>query len=261
MELPVYVSKKGTKVVRSTELHRALQLTDHHYPTNVRRWLQDVYEFHDTIRRPQGMKDYAKCPKQADSLLADYYLSTELAKLIALASRSKVKLRVARYLSLEEEDADRPEAISYQDVLSLVELIKAMSFRSCRLAAEEFHKQVFYQRHSDGDYWNQYRTQLLGYKKEDLRKKLTNLKKHPSERASLRDLIGLWDPNELIRIAILDHFAGQGKHISYAQAMGKIAKELAAQMQVELVDDRREGNLFAPQVDPETVRRIKRPAA
>lgn len=261
MEPTIYVSKKGTKVVKSTELHRALQLTDHHYATNVRRWLQDIYEFQDGIRRPQGMKDYAKCPKRSDSLLVDYYLSTELAKLITLASRSKVKLKVARFLSLEAEEIDRPEALSYQDVLSLVELIKAMSFRSCQLAAEAFHKQVFHNREGQEGFWNAYRTQVIGYKKEDLRKKLLQHKQCPSDRASLRELMVLWDPTELIRVAVIDHYAGQGKHLSYAQAMGKVAKELAAQLQIELVDDRKEGNLFAPQVDPDMIRQIKRPAA
>jgi hypothetical protein len=62
MNLPILTSKKGTRVVKASELHRALGLADHHYQTNVRTWIKDVYQFPDAIRRAEGMKDYA--PRQ-----------------------------------------------------------------------------------------------------------------------------------------------------------------------------------------------------
>ncbi len=60
MELQVLVSKKGTKVVTATNLHQILQLADHHYAANVKKWLSDVYEFSDGIRKPIAMRDFAK---------------------------------------------------------------------------------------------------------------------------------------------------------------------------------------------------------
>jgi len=70
MDLQILVSKKGTKVVTATNLHQALQLLDHHYATNVRKWLQDVYEFADGVRKPAKMQDYAP-RKQKNSALID----------------------------------------------------------------------------------------------------------------------------------------------------------------------------------------------
>ena len=79
MELQVFVSKKGTKVVCATDLHKTLQLTDHHYATNARRWIHDIYQFEDGIRRPEDLRDYAKrvTKESKRGLLTDYYLSLE----------------------------------------------------------------------------------------------------------------------------------------------------------------------------------------
>lgn len=98
MELEVLQSRKGTKVVSATSLHTALRLPTHHYGTSVRRWLRDLYEFGDGgIRKPQPLRDFAKRPRPGEPI-EDFYLTLELAKLIALRTNSKVKLKYARIL-------------------------------------------------------------------------------------------------------------------------------------------------------------------
>jgi phage anti-repressor protein len=98
MELVVLESKKGTKVVSATNLHHALKLPNAQYGANVRRWLRDLYEFSDGgIRKPQAMRDYARRPRPGEPV-EDYYITLELAKLIALRTTSKVKLKYARML-------------------------------------------------------------------------------------------------------------------------------------------------------------------
>jgi len=69
MDLTIRISKKGTRVIKASELHRALGLNDNHYQNNVRHWLKDVYQFNDGIRRPQGMKDYARDPKSKGKVI------------------------------------------------------------------------------------------------------------------------------------------------------------------------------------------------
>jgi phage anti-repressor protein len=96
MELEIMQSRKGTKVVATTQLFAVLELPKAQYGTLIRRWLRDLYEFHDGgIRRPQPLRDYAKRPRPNEPI-EDYYVTLELAKLIALRSSSKVKLRYAR---------------------------------------------------------------------------------------------------------------------------------------------------------------------
>ena len=262
MELQVFISKKGTKVVLATDLHQVLQLTDHHYATNVRQWLKDIYQFSDGIRRPEALRDYAKRNTREGGLLDDYYLSVELAKLIALNSRSRLKQKYAAFLLKHEQDTERAQVLSPDEVLRLMELIKAMSLVSCQLAVEEAHLALYRERNEgSADYWRAYRAELVGFKKEDLRRKLRASNQSVQEKATTRDLLQRHDPQELIRIAIIDHFISIGKSPDFAREMGDLAKQLAREMKIDIIDDRQTGgSLFAPQVDPDLIHRLKQPA-
>jgi hypothetical protein len=104
MELEVLQSRKGTKVVAATNLYEVLQLPRQQYGTHVRRWLRDLYEFGDGgIRKPQPLRDFAKRPRPGEPI-EDFYLTLELAKLIALRTTSKVKLRYARLLDAADHN-------------------------------------------------------------------------------------------------------------------------------------------------------------
>lgn len=97
MKLEVFESKQGTKVVTASNLHAALKLPVRQYGAMMRRWMRDVYEFQDGIRRPQPYRDFAKRPRPGEPI-EDFYLTLELAKLIALRTTSKDKLKYARLL-------------------------------------------------------------------------------------------------------------------------------------------------------------------
>lgn len=99
MELDVLESKHGTKVVTASNLYQVLQLPARQYGVHLRRWMKDLYEFHDGIRRPQSLRDFAKRPRPGEPF-EDFYLTLELAKLIALRTNSKQKLKYARLLDL-----------------------------------------------------------------------------------------------------------------------------------------------------------------
>ncbi|MCB0526043.1 MAG: hypothetical protein R3A50_08550 [Saprospiraceae bacterium] len=99
MALEIFVSKKGTKVVTASSLFSALKLPVRQYGSLVRRWLRDVYEFKEGIRKPQAYRDFAKRPRPGEPI-EDYFISLELAKLIALRTNSKSKLKYARMLDL-----------------------------------------------------------------------------------------------------------------------------------------------------------------
>jgi len=103
MELEVLESKKGTKVVTASSFHAALKLPVRQYGAQVRRWMRDVYEFNDGIRRPQLYRDYAKRPRPGEPL-EDFYLTLEMAKLIALRTNSKHKMKYARLLEVVEHN-------------------------------------------------------------------------------------------------------------------------------------------------------------
>lgn len=257
MEIAVFTSKKGTKVVTAMDLHQALELSNHHYGVNVRRWLKDVYQFQDGIRRPVVMKDYALRKQKDASVLEDYYLSIELAKLIALQSKSKVKLKLARYLQEIEASEGSQMPLDQDEVLNMIELVKAMSMRSCQEAAEQRHLEVYAARNgnSTGNWWL-YRASLLGFNAEDLRTRLEH-KGISSKGKSQRQMLQYLEPLETIRMAIVDHFMALGKTAAFARAMGDLAKNLGKQLELEVFDDRLAGNMFAPEINTALVQQVK----
>jgi len=263
MQLTILTSKKGTRVVKATELHRALGLADHHYQNNVRLWLKDVYQFVDGIRRPEGLKDFARSPQSQGQLMQEYYLCVELAKLVALGSRSKVKQAVATKLSKEEEVYPEHAQLSTTEMLELLEQTKAMARISCQKAAESRHFSHYANRRTEGgNFWNHFRReQVVLTTMADLKEQLTRRGQHVTTTYDLRDLLTRVDAYELIRIGIVDHYASLGNSIPYAQQLGKLAKELAKQLRLEVVDDRQGDLLFAPVADAEVVRKLQRVAA
>lgn len=262
MELNIHISKKGTRVVKATELHRALGLADHHYQQNIRHWLRDVYQFHDGIRRPEGLRDFARSPRSQGGLLQEYYLALEFAKLIALGTRSKVKQAVATRLAKEEDLYPEQVNLSVAATLELIEQVKAMARVGCQEAAESRHQQYYATRHTDSAYWNHFRREQLGLPTmAELREELERRQDKAPARATLRELLQRVAPYELIRIGIVDHYAALGNSLTYARQVGALALELARQLRLEIVDDRQGELLFAPEVKAEIMQKMTRSAA
>ena len=260
MDLPVYISKKGTKVVAATELHQALQLTDHHYATNVKRWITDVYQFRDDIRRPQKLRDFANRKTKSNPILKDYYLTVELAKLICLSSKSKVKLKYAKLLShieIEETQANSAE-LNETDVMKVLELAKAMSMVSCQEAAEKSHLKVYETRNGgQTKNWWKYRSEVLGYSAAGLRRKLLAVGK-PAQGKTQRQMLLQIDPSESIRTAVIDQYMAMGKTRAFACSMGDLAKRFAKEMRIEVQDDRAGmASLFSPNANAHLMNEIK----
>lgn len=261
MNLAILISKKGTRVVKATALHRELGLADHHYAANSRKWLQDVYQFKDGIRKPAGMTDYARAGKKGKEIVSDYYLSLELARLITLASKSKFKQPLANKLLREEEVYPERVQLAPQEMLQLLEQTKAMSRFSCQSAAEARHHARYTRQRHNSDYWNQYRSDFIGYKKSDLLLRLRGFGRKVSAARSFRELIFQYDPTELVRIGIIDHYAAQGFSLNYANQMGDLAKAMAKELRLEVFDDGRGDQLFASPVDAEVMAKLQRGAA
>lgn len=262
MNLLILTSKKGTRVIKSTHLHRALGLKDEHYSDNIKQWLSDVYQFQDGIRKPQAMSDFARAKGNPDNLLKEYYFSLEMARLVALHSRSKLKEAVANKLAREEVAYPQQVRLDTEAMLKLLELTKAMTRFSCQLAAEQRHQAAYtHRREGNGEYWHAYRKEVVGYSKEELLAELSAKGVKIAKQSSLRALLLRKDALELIRIGLIDLYAAQGHPLSYALEIGRIGRRLAEQMQLEVVDDRLGELLFAPAVDQATVASIVGAAA
>lgn len=260
MDLNIFISKKGTKVVLATELHQALQLADHHYANNVKKWINDYYEFLDGIRKPIRLQEFAKRRSEAATFWQDYYLSIDLAKQICLRSKSKLKLKYATLLSKANEE-EQELGLKTEQLTHLIELTKAMTLISCQEACERQHLRVYKERNQDSAAnWWQYRAQVLGYSAEDLRNKLRR-KGMNDQQGNQRAMLSKLEPLELIRAGIVDLFIGIGKSVQYANKMGSMAKEIAQSLELELIDDHSKIDLFTTAIDPELVLKLKKPLA
>ena len=105
-EIQVLISKKGTKVVIASHLHRSLRIPMFKFNRNIAKWIEGVYAFEDDMRCPVEFKDYGE-RKIEFGKQKDYYLSLELARLISLQAEtdSKIKLELAKHLAALEDGA------------------------------------------------------------------------------------------------------------------------------------------------------------
>ena len=262
MELNIHISKKGTRVVKASELHRSLGLADHHYQANVRSWVKDVYQFADGIRKPVGMQDYARARRSQPEVVHEYYFQLELARLVALASRSKVKQAVATKLLKEEAVYPEHVQLTAEQTLELLEQTRAMSRMSCQIAAEDRHLKAYVRRTGSQDYWNRYRVEhVTRVTMEELREDLTRRGIPFNRNYRMRELLVRSRPLESIRCGIVDHYAAQGFSTTYANEVGRLALELAERLKIEVVDDRKGEGLFTAPVDADLVRQLQRVAA
>lgn len=251
------ISKKGTKVVRATELYQVLELPAAQYARNLKKWLSDVYEFRDGIRKPVKMQDYANRPS-GDPLIDDYYFSIEMAKLITLNSHSRVKQKYARYLFSLEERVENAELLSKEQVVAVLEMAKAMGLVSCQTASQQRHLEMYEQRNGgNAANWWQFRSRLLGYSADDLREK-TERSGKPAKGKSQRQLLLAIDKYEMVRSGVIDLLMGMGKSERFARNIGDLAKVFAREMRVEIFDDRPgTASSFLPDVNRAVVQEIQ----
>lgn len=256
MELQILVSKKGTKVVLASSLHAELGLPNKQYAANLRHWLHDIYQFHDGIRRPEHFKDFAK-RQTKEVAMDDYYLSIEFAKLVTLSSKSKSKLKYATWLLGQEDLAEESDLLSIDQVMAVLELSKVMGLVSCQTACEQKHLETYEERNhgSAANWWN-FRSELLGYSSEKLKKAMQNLGKR-ADGKSQRQMLMQVDKYEMVRTAVVDLFMSLGKSADYARSLGDLAKAFAKEMNVEIFDDREASPAFLPKLNGVLAEEVK----
>ncbi|MEM9528084.1 MAG: hypothetical protein AAGA31_15835, partial [Bacteroidota bacterium] len=174
-----------------------------------------------------------------------------------------VKQAIATKLCKEESVYPEHVSLSAEDTLELLEQTKAMARISCQKAAESRHFAYYTSRREDGaTYWNHFRREQVVYTTmADLKDALSKRGQSTASKHDLRDLLVRVDAYELIRIGIVDHYAALGNSLPYAQELGRLAKKFAAELRLEVVDDRKGDLLFAPVADVEIVRKLQRAAA
>ncbi len=262
INLQIFISKRGTRVVRATDLYRALALPAAQYAVNMRKWLKGIYEFQDGLRKPQSMRDFAR-RKKGDPLVEDYYLTLEFAKLLCLRSGSKHTLKCARYLDAHLRNTGSAHRRVLREMQVLLNLLKEMRKLSNQQACERRHAALYKKRNGGKMHgWWAYREKLFsGKDKEKWAGQVTASGRAAGAYAS-RALLLARDPAELIRRGVADWLLAQGKHPDYALGMAGLAKEMALLLGVKVENDlpRYEQYSLFSQIHPATTAREEQSA-
>lgn len=256
MKLQILKSKKGTQVVTASNLHQVLQLPTHHYNRNVKAWLSDIYAFGDAVRFPLELKDFSVRLLE-NSPRRDYYISVELAKMIALNSTSPVKAKYARQLAALDQNAIAAKSLTVEQVMAILELTKVMGLMSCQKSVEQQHLEYYRNQAGYTAHWWTYRANLLGYSVEQLREKMSEIGKNYRGKNYLQMLMQL-DKYEIIRMSVIDLFIALGKNEAYAKNVGNLAKFFAKELNVQIWDDRNTTIPFAqPDMNTQLVQEVR----
>ena len=258
MELQILISKKGTKVVTASNLYGVLGLAEQHYSINIKKWINEFYEFGDTIRKPIRLQDFAKRKIPNNPILQDYYLSVELAKKITLNSKSKFKQKFAKQLHALQDRADYAKSLTKEQIETVLEVTKTMTRISCQESAERQHQEIYTTRNggSSANWWK-YRSHILGYSADFLRKKLEAEGKSHKGKTQRKMLLHLNDKAEMIRTAVIDLFMAMGKNAAHAKQLGDLAKFFAQEMKMDVYQDIESGNLFASSINTAMLGELK----
>ena len=234
MEFNVLTSQKGTKVITATNLHLVLGLNNAQYNTNLKKWLNDVYEFKDGIRKPKPLRDFAKRKARENAIINDYYISIEFAKLISLKTNSKSKLKYALQLQALEDQDRHDTLVTKEEIIKAIELAKLLSFTAYQETCERQHFKKYEARNggSSANWWR-HRAQVLGYSTTSLRQKAQKLGKKVDGK-SQKQILNQIDKYEMVRTAAIDLFIAIDKPCRYARKMGDLTKTIAQHLNLKI---------------------------
>lgn len=227
------VSKKGTVVITASQLWVLMGGKEELFESAVSRWLSDVYEFDEVIRKPLRNTDYGlrKSAEEEGSKVEDYYLTLAFAKQIVLRYAIKNKLELSKRIKAKEIKSGLRKNFSTEEIVEIMHLSKAMTDESFQIRSEERHFNFYKERRGNTAYWWKYRAEILGIT-------VGKIKKWMEKRGTVvhgksgRDIIKSHDGYELIRIGVIDYLVAQGKHWHYAKHAGELAKLFVKEMEV-----------------------------
>lgn len=249
--IKIHTNQQGGKYVIASELYSILALRDKDYSRNVKNWFLEEYEFQnsDNLRTPIKDKDYSSYMRKTSAKggrpRQDYILSLELSKLIALDSRSKVKKRYAKWLLSLEKKVENLEYLSVDQVAAIYKILNFFKYISNQKAMLEIHKERFVEdfdkKGNPYAHFNNFRNQLLGIGKNELRKRVVEYcqKEHKSIKLTKKDKftqIHTVNPYDTLTHAVIDWLYTQDKSegvLKFASVIKRIAEQTELEFETE----------------------------
>lgn len=220
---------KGNAAVLASELHARLGVK-----TPLRTWFPrmvkhgfeegpDFYRLNKNVRSANGMEKEK----------FDWIMTLDMGKEVALLSNTDAGKAIRRYLIQQDQKVQTGALLSHSQLAVLMDLVSVAGFASMRHQCERMH----YDRWGQTATWWTHRAKVLGYSPATLKTQMRAIgRKYKNQEQALATL----EPNELVRVAVVDLFIGLGKSTEYALNMGEAAK-LFAQRMPPLFDNDRAG--------------------
>jgi len=123
-----------------------------------------------------------------------------------------------------------------------------MSRTSYQELAEKMHF-AYFERQNNTMEWGDYRTAMINNHASLSHKLSMQWNKKTAENVRKKCLSQ--QPNELIRIAVMDFLISKGKSVLYASKMAGLAKDFADEWEISIYEDNVSAHLFAPTLDTE----------
>jgi phage anti-repressor protein len=203
----------GKMYASAKELHNELGIKD-----NVSTW------FNRNCKRAifENEKDFIALKQESTGgrPSLDYLLTKESAlTLVALSSGQYAKnVRLEIIKAFEEKQTGI--SLNVDQISALTDIVKAVTLVSNQKLCEGKH----YYFYNQPETWWDYRAGILGYSKESLKEKLSELNiAYKSQKQALIHI----QPSEIIRTSVIDLLISLGKGVEYALNVANFAKVIA----------------------------------
>jgi hypothetical protein len=167
-----------------------------------------------------------------------------------------VKQKYAKWLFSVEDRVENGTLLTKEQVLSAMELAKAMRLLSNQISSERNHLKKYELKNGGAaNNWWKYRESVLGYSSDKLKKRIQRIGENVQGK-SQRQMLFMIDKYETIRTGVIDFLMSMGKSDQYARQMGDLAKVFAKELQLEIYDDRKGANIFSATVNSELLEEL-----
>lgn len=249
----------GEYPYRMTELYDATGLNPSHYNRWVKMNLLDnFFEEADYIAPLAMMASDNKKGK----FRKEYHLTKRTAEELALISRTPQGKVLRRWLLDLKDSVENYDYLSLKQVYFLIDLINAFSFVVNQRAAESAHMARFINDYYNPDgrisiskicqHFHIMRNEALGITPEDMKERVLRFWDEDGrllnmDKQTKRDILAVINKFELIEHGAYDFMSSIGKPSEVALKVGRIVKEMATKMEVD-IRPKNEPDLFNPEI-------------
>jgi phage anti-repressor protein len=196
-----------------------------------------------------------------------YEFTLQSAKEIALLERNEKGRKIRRWLIGLADAKESFELLTVEQSVFAFKVINAMKYVDNQKQAYKNHQEKFVLENNHPYVFAEfakYRASIVGWNRENVEKALDEflsrnenigINRKKAQKRPMPEKLSIIDPNEAIRVAVLDILYAKGKGGDVAQNFAKMCKKMAQQLKVEVIQ-KNETDLFHEKQNVDTVQNL-----